>query len=189
MPSSAAARSSTLLASSTGFRLRRRQGAPGILLQLLDPVLALLGEKFVERDEHRRLVVLARLDGEHAALGGLDREAHDGLVDRADLLDVEGPVGQPLALRAAQLQGHQPFEDAQQAPVRHGQDPGRLILRGAPLEEWEFVRIEQLAAARLNEAGPVAFVDQPKQRQQAAPAAAPLVHRVGIERASSASLA
>ena len=86
----------------------------------------------VERDEDRRLVVLARLDGEHAALGGLDREAHDRLIDRADLFDVERPVGQALALRAAQLQGHQPFEDAQQAPVGHGQDPGRLILQARP---------------------------------------------------------
>jgi hypothetical protein len=33
--------------------------------------------------------VLARLDGERAPYGALDGEAHDGLVDRADLFDVK----------------------------------------------------------------------------------------------------
>ena len=59
---------------------------------------------------------------------------------------------------------------------------GWLVLRAAPFEERETVGIEQLAAARLDECAAVALVDQPEQREQPAPGAAPLVHRVGIER-------
>ena len=49
--------------------LRRRQGAPDILLEVPDSVLALLREKLIERNENRRLIVLACLDGEHAEIG------------------------------------------------------------------------------------------------------------------------
>ena len=59
---------------------------------------------------------------------------------------------------------------------------GRLVFCRAALEEGEFVRIEQLAAARLDEMRRVALVDQPEQRQQTAPTAAALVHGVRVER-------
>ena len=162
---------------------RRKLAAVGLLLQVLDAVLALGGGELFEIDEHRRAVVLAGLDRERRARGGLDCEAHHGLVDRADLLDIERAVGQPLARAAFRLQRHQSFEDAQNAAV--GDRRARAACRprlGAPFEERKLIRIEQLAAARLHEMALVPLVDQPEQREQAPPAAAPLVHGVGIER-------
>ncbi len=113
----------------------------------------------------------------------LDREAHDGLVDRADLLDVERAVGQALARRRRSLQCHQAFEDAQDAAVGDRQHARRVGRLGAAFEERELLGIEQLAAARLHEVGlDGRLMDQPEQREQPAPGAAPLVHGVGIER-------
>ena len=54
--------------------------------------------------------------------------------------------------------------------------------RRGPSRNGKLIRIEQLAAARLDETARMALVDQPEQRQQPAPAAAALVHGVGIER-------
>ena len=67
-------------------------------------------------------------------------------------------------------------------PSETGSTRGVLVRLGAPFKERKLVGIEQLAAARLHEMAAVAFVDEPEQREQPAPAAAPLVHRVGIER-------
>ena len=72
--------------------IRRELRAVGFLLEKLDAVLALGGGEFFEIDEHRGAIVLAGLDGERAPHGALDREAHDGLVDRPDLFDVERTV-------------------------------------------------------------------------------------------------
>ena len=57
----------------------------------------------------------------------------------------------------------------------------RLVALVAALEERKDVRIEQLAAAPRHPVA-VAVVDQPEQGEQPAPGAAPLVHRVGVER-------
>ena len=51
-----------------------------------------------------------------------------------------------------------------------------------PSRKGNCIGIEQLAAARLDEMAWMSLVDQPEQREQPAPAAAPLVHGVGIER-------
>ena len=48
-----------------------------------------------------RAPLLADRDGDDGAGGGAEREAHDRLVDRADLLHVEGAVGDPLAVEDA----------------------------------------------------------------------------------------
>ena len=136
----------------------------------------------VEIGEHRRAVVLAGPDREHAARRGLDGEAHDGLVDRADVADVEGAIGEPLAdLGLGVGERHQAIEDAQQAAVGDLDDARRIGLGLAPFEEQKNVRVEQLAAAGADEAAGVALVDQAEQRQQPAPAAQALVHGVGVE--------
>ena len=67
-------------------------------------------------------------------------------------------------------------------PSDTGSTRGGVDQVRAPFEEWELLRIEQLAAARLDEMAWMPLVDQPEQREQPAPAAAPLVHGVGIER-------
>src|SRR5260370_18312557 len=59
---------------------------------------------------------------------------------------------------------------------------GRFMRVGAAFEEGKLVRIEQLATARLDEMRWMAFVDEAEEREQPAPRAAPLVHRVGVER-------
>jgi hypothetical protein len=51
-------------------------------------------------------------DGDARALGALDVEAHHRLVDRADLLDVEGAVGEALA-----VEDEQALEDAPEHAV------------------------------------------------------------------------
>lgn len=185
MPSSAAERRRDILDGVRlldGLRLASRQAAASAFAQLLCALLALSGEQLLERDEDRRPVVLAGLDGEHAARSGFDREAHHRLVDRADLLDVERAIGEALALRAAKPQGHESFEDAQDATVGHGDDTGRIVPVGAPFEVGVLVRIEELAAARPDETRLVPLMDQPEQGDEAAPGSAPLVHSVGVER-------
>ena len=81
--------------------------------------------------------------------GSLDREAHDRLVDRADLLDIEGAVGEALARRrpspaaSSALRGcagcsrrrrraraaHRPWR---RGPPGRETDPGRTACRRAP---------------------------------------------------------
>ena len=53
--------------------------------------------------------------------------------------------GTPLAVCPAQPDGHQPLEDAQQAAIGDMQDARRIVLRGAALEEGEFVGARSLA--------------------------------------------
>src|SRR5581483_5246187 len=109
--------------------------------------------------EHRRAVVLAGADRERAPGRGLDRKAHNGLVDRADLLDIEGAVGQPLARAALHGERHRAYEDAQNAAVGDREDAGRGGRIGAAFEERKLIGIEQLAAARLDEMARMALVD------------------------------
>ena len=139
--------------------------------------------ELLEIDEHRRAVVLAGAGWRATRPAArLDREAHDGLVDRADLLDVERPIGQPFAPCRA-LQRHQPFEDAQNAAV--GDGSRRAAARPAsarPSRNGNASGSNSFPPRAWIEAGCVAFVDEPEEREQPAPAAAPLIHGVGIER-------
>src|SRR5262249_21287440 len=66
---------------------RRGRRAVGFFLQELDAVLAFGGDKLLEIDVDRRVIVLAGPNGERAALCRFYDEAHDRLVDGADLLD------------------------------------------------------------------------------------------------------
>ena len=45
-----------------------------------------------------RAVGFLGLEGDDAARGFLDVEAHDGFIDGADLFDIEGAVGEALAV-------------------------------------------------------------------------------------------
>ena len=79
----------------------------------------------VARSSSRLIVVgavrLRGLDRNRAALGHFEVKAHDRLVDRADLLDVEGAVTEPLAVQDEQVLKH-PKDD----PVRDARGFGPL---------------------------------------------------------------
>ena len=116
-------------------------------------------------------------------MGRLQPEAHHGLVDRTDLLHVEGTVGDPLAVEHQQL-----VEHTVDGAVRNQRwlDPFVDLPRaagGTPFEEREPVGIEEVAVAR-RQMQPVrlgAVVEQPEQHQELRPGAVPLVHRVRME--------
>ena len=150
----------------------------GAVLEPLGAVVGLGGEEGLEAEEGRQALLVGH--GDHALGGGVGGEAHDGLVDRADLLHVERAVGQPLAHALLVREGHQPLQDAVDAAVRDGQDDGWLP-RPAALQEGEGVGVEELAAAALDPAV-VAPVDEAEHGEELAPAAAALVHRVGVAR-------
>ena len=73
-------------------------------------------------------------------------------------------------------------------PSETGQDARRIGRGRCGPRGMETLRIEQLAAARLNEMAWMAVMDQAEQREQPPPGAAPLVHRVGIERGVASEL-
>jgi hypothetical protein len=96
---------------------------------------------------------LRALEAHRGAREPHDVVAHEGLVHGANLLDVEGPVRQPLP-----LEDQQPFEHTKHGLVVDGGhahaghrvvvDEGRSA-RGPPaFEEGEAVRVEELAAPR-----------------------------------------
>ena len=151
--------------------------AIGLFLEEFGALRSLLCRQRRHVDEHRRPVVLAGADRDRRAGTRLDREAHHRLVDAADLLDVEGAVGQLLAVEAQQQ-----VENAQDAAVRHDRRRRRISRRVLSLQKRKRIRIEQLAAAAADPAGAVATMDEAEERQQAGPCATPLVHRVGMMR-------
>ena len=174
--------SAVLALPSPRAHARADRAAVAGFLEVLRAVGGLHRRHGVEIGEDRGAVVLAGADGEHPARGELDREAHDDLVDRADLLDVEGAVGEPLAGPGrGLLDGHEAFEDAPEAAVGEAHDPGRLGEVAAALEEGEDVGVEELAAPGGDEAAPVALEDQAEEREEPAPTAVPLVHGVGVQ--------
>ena len=171
------------LAEGVGDALAEIALALGFVLQVLGALRpGLQRRQRLEVGVDGRAVVLAGADGEDAAGGGLDGEAHHRLVDRADLLDVEGAVGEPLAdLGRRVLDGHQVLQDPQEAAVGDGQHARGVVGGAAAFEEGERVGVEELAAPRADEARGVAGVDQVEERQEPAPAALALLHRVGVE--------
>ena len=62
--------------------------------------LAALGRRFLQQrlqiHRGRCPVLLGGLDGDGASRGGLQPKAHHGLIDGADVLHVQGPVGDAL---------------------------------------------------------------------------------------------
>jgi len=73
--------------------------AVGLLLDPRGYLGGLDGEEFVEFEERRRALHLSGLDRYGRASGDLELEPHHGLVNGADLLDVECPIGKALALQ------------------------------------------------------------------------------------------
>jgi len=161
----------------------RRGGDARLVLQPLGPVRRLLGQQRLDVDHRVRrnsaLLLGVPLHAQRQALGPLDREAHHGFVDRANLLDVQGPVGQALSLQHQQRVQH-PVETAVG-------DPGDLHTpvagASAALQEGVLVWIEELPVAgrQPQTRVPAAVVHQPEQGQEPGPGAVALVHRVRVK--------
>lgn len=82
-----------------GSDLRRQLAAVGVLLQGLGAVSSLAGGEGGEVEEDRRAVVLAGADRQRGPRQRQHGETHHRLVDAADLLDIEGAIGQALAVQ------------------------------------------------------------------------------------------
>ncbi len=154
---------------------------------VLERALALrggLGEERIEVDSRRRAAAFLRLDRRRAAGRGLEPEAHHGLVDRADLLDIERAVGDALAVKDEELLERavdRAVGDQRRLDALHDLPRARL---GPPLQELVPVGIEEDAVA-LGKPHAVrlgAVVDHPEENEELRPGAVALVHGVGIER-------
>ena len=116
-------------------------------------------------------------DGERVALGDLELEADEALVEPADLLDVEAPVPQPLP-----AEHEEPIEHAVHDRVAHAREVDRLAhgpsrAPRAPLEERVRVGIEERAATPREDhvAGAASVVEEPEEADDPRPGAVPIV--------------
>jgi hypothetical protein len=74
----------------------------GVFLEEFLAVGGLRGKESVEADVERRAVRFLGLEGDHALGGAFHGEAHDGLVNGADLLDIKCAVREALAIEVKQ---------------------------------------------------------------------------------------
>jgi hypothetical protein len=108
----------------------------------------------------------------------LDLEAHDGFIDGADLLDIEGAVGEALAGEV-----EEEFEDAVEGAVRNPRERGFGMLNGiAAFEEGEAIGVKEVALAGRKGHFPVlaAGVDGTEKSEELGPSGEALVHGVRI---------
>ena len=147
-----------------------------------------LRQQRVEIDGARGAEPLRGPDGDRGAGRDLHAKAHDGLVHRADLLHVEGAVGDALTVEDEQLLQH-PVDAAvgdQRRP--DALDPLTGARAGvAAFEEGVSVGVEERAEA-LGQAdgaagavGGRAVVDEAKEHEELRPGAEALVHGVRVE--------
>ena len=119
-------------------------------LQPFRSVARPLLQQRVEIDGARSAELLRGLDGDRSARRDLHPKAHDGLVDGADLLHVEGAVGDAFTVEDEQLLQH-PIHGAvgdERRPDALDPLPGARARTGtAAFEEREAVRVEQCAPA------------------------------------------
>ena len=138
-----------------------RQLSVGAVLQPLGALGGRLVEQGIQIDRGRGTLLLGGPDGDGEAVGRLQAEAHHRLVDRADVFDVQGPVGDALAVEHDELLQH-PVDGAvgDQGRVDALVDlPGAAL--AAPLQEAIPVGVEEGAVSRRepHRAGPGAVVD------------------------------
>ena len=160
----------------------RRQLAVCVVGQPLRALAGLFRDQLLEVDRRRRAVAASGPDRHRPPGCQLEPEAHHRLVHRADLLDVERPVRDPLAAQHEQL-----VKRVKDSAVGHERRLDPLVDlpgagTGAPLEEREPVRIEQGAVTRRHMKLPTtgAVVNHAKQGDELRPRAVPLGHGVGV---------
>ena len=147
-----------------------------------------LCQQLVEIDGARGAELLCGPDGDRAAGRDLHPKAHDRLVHRADLLDVEGAVGDALAVEDEKLLKHPVHR-----PVRDEGRPDALdnlpdTSIGVPaFEEREPVRVEYGAATlrqgdgAAGAVGARAVVNETEQDEELRPRPEALVHGVRMQ--------
>ena len=125
---------------------------------------------------------MLRPHGDAAPGSAFDRVAHHRLVDGADLLHVERPIGEPLAVEHQEGVQH-PVDAAIRDPRRlellanHSPDAQRPTLK-----KRELVGIEELAVAGREPQASVATAveDESEEGEQPRVGAVPLVHHVRV---------
>src|SRR5690606_13119126 len=83
-----------------------RELAAGANLKPLRTVRSGLSKESIKVDSARRALLLLRSDRHGASSRGLETEAHHRLVHRADLLDVESPIRDALAVQDEKFVEH-----------------------------------------------------------------------------------
>lgn len=154
----------------------------GLLAERLVALRLGLGEELREAHEGRRTALLGRPDRHRLGPRAFDHEAHDLLVDRADLLDVEGPIGEPLAVQHEEL-----LEHAVDVAVGHGGQRAGKGRRPA-FEDREALGVEERPApgdeADLVPAAATAptAVHEAEEDEELGPGAEAVLHRFGKAR-------
>ena len=165
-----------------------RHVAVGMRLQPAGAPALRLCQQLVEIDGARRAELLCGLDRDRAAGRDLHPEAHDRLVHRADLLDIEGAVGDALAVEDEELLKHPvhgPVRDEGRPDALDNLPDARI---GVPaFEEREPVRIENGTVAlrqgdrATGTMGTCSVVDETEQDEELCPRAEALVHGVRMQ--------
>ena len=176
-----------LLEALLGLR-RQLQRHAGLLIE---PFLAFgggLGQQLLGVHHHGDRDLLARraVGDPHAGTAGLlHHEAHDSLVDRADLLHIERAVVEPLGHLVVVREPQQPGEHLLHHVVADRWQVGEHVAlvaaaRFAALQKRIGVGIKQFAVARwqIVRIGAAAVVHQPEQAEQRGPGTAPVGHGV-----------
>src|SRR6266446_5307581 len=102
-------------------------------------------QQFLQVDRRRGTVCFGRLDGNRLSLGHFQVKAHHRLVHTADLLYIQRPVAEPLAIEDKQVVQH-----SKDNPIGNAREVERVLLTpsctvGPPFQEGISVGIKQIA--------------------------------------------
>ena len=160
----------------------RGQLAVGAVLHPLGAFARLFSQEGFEVDSGGRAVLLLRFDGNAPARCCFEAETHHGLVDRADVLYIESPVGDALGVEDDELLQH-PMDRAVPDPRRF--DPLQRLPRPeiAAFKKRVAIRTEKVTMFRrhVHLHGLCAVMDHAPQGKKLGVGAVALVHCVGVQ--------
>ena len=159
--------------------------AVGAVLQPLGPLRRVLPQQRLQIHRGRRTVLLGGFDGDGASRRRLQPEAHHGLIDGADVLHVQGAVGDALPVQNDELFQHPVNGAVRQQGRLHpfAPLPGAADLRAPAFQKAVKVRVEQGALAGRQAHGPGAgsVMHHAEQGEQLGVGAVALVHGVWVQ--------
>ena len=160
--------------------------AVGAVANPLGALAGRFGQQCFQIDGGRGAVLLRRLDGDRPPFGRLQPEPHHRLVDGTDVLHVQCPVRNALAVQHEQLVQHpvhRAVGDARRFDPVVELPTARNFVRTA-LQKAVAVRIEEHAVSgrEPHGAGVGTVVHHAEQREQLRVGDVALVHGVGVER-------